>query len=428
MQGNMKGGKKEGMKGGMKGDVGVRRATTVHVNCMALSDPKRIFGHVLSKAYPKHCRSPRHETDPAFALAELRRAVGRGATDGEGRRAMVVLILDEVDSLFSSDGSVLYDLFALAEINQSNLIFIGIANSIDLTLRMLPHLHTIGCEPFMVNFRAYRHDELHALLDERLSVLPGPVFDAKALELGCRKLAASSGDMRQCLHVAYAALEAHAAQWGACPTGAPHAAARGPAATAAAGKDGGKDGGKGVGKGAGSGAGSGAGACEGHRVDLQQMALALGKCLKLPLINGIRALPQHQQMILCAATFLEDTNTTQAPSSSGPPSLPTLFSKYADLCARTKLRGLAFHEFGNACMALDDQGLVKVCALGKGKGKGRGVVGMGGMGGRGGRGGRGAGRGVGLHAKAARLKVKRADVTFALQGSRFFHKLLSEGA
>ena len=44
-------------------------------------------------------------------------------------------------------------------------------------------------------------------MQERLQSLDGPVFDAKAVELCCRKIAATSGDMRKCLNAAYAALE-----------------------------------------------------------------------------------------------------------------------------------------------------------------------------------------------------------------------------
>ncbi|QDZ21116.1 putative cell division control protein [Chloropicon primus] len=322
-----------------------KRARVVHINCMTLRDPRRIFGILLEKGFDRQCTSSAHEKDPRYALNHLRKAASSGRKSRRNPGDMVVLVLDEVDHLYQNQGDVLYDLFSLAEMKNSNVVFVGIANSIDLTLRMLPHLHNIGVEPTMVNFRAYTHGDLFALMQERLHSLDGPVFDSKAVELCCRKIAASSGDMRQCLNAAYAALENYIAQRKASEN--PEAGKR--------------------------------------FVDLQHMSLALGKCLKMPIINGMRALPQHQQMILCSIALLKD---------AGEVLLTSLFTKYTDLCKSTKICGLAFNEFENACTSLHDQGLV---ALNKKKN---------------------------LHSKTLKLKVKMGDIVFALQGIRFFHNIL----
>ena len=334
---------------------GRRRSKVVEINCMTLRDPRRIFALLLEKGFGMECAGEAYERDMSFALTHLRKAASCGARARKGKPNspgdMVVLVLDEVDHLYRCQGDVLYDLFSLAEMEGSRVVFVGIANSIDLTLRMLPHLHSIGVEPTMVNFRAYLHPELQQLMQDRLRTLTGPVFDPRALELCCGKVAATSGDMRRCLNAAMAALECHISQ--------------------SRQKDReGVDGG-----------------APGRRlVDLQHMSLALGRCLKLPLINGMRALPQHQQMILCSTALMRE----------GEVALTTLYAKYVDLCRSSKISGLAFNEFENACTSLNDQGLISLVNKKKN-----------------------------LHSKALRLKVKLNDIVFALQGIRFFHNILS---
>jgi cell division control protein 6 len=332
-----------------------KKTKVVHINCMTLQDPRRIFNILLEKGFEKQCSSSAYEKDHRYALSHLRKAVSTASkAPKRGPGEMVIIVLDEIDHLFQNQGNVLYDLFSLAEIQSSNVVLIGIANSIDMTLRMLPHLHTIGVQPAMVNFRAYVHSELLSLMQERLHSLEGPVFGEKAIELCSRKIAAELGDMRQCLNAAYAAMEIHISHMKASETS----------------QDGASAPSSGIKK----------------FVDLQHMSLALGKCLKLPLINGMRALPQHQQMILCSHALMK---------TEGEVLLTSLFSKYSELCKSTKICRLAFNEFENACTSLHDQGLV---ALNKK---------------------------ANLHSKALKLKVKMSDIVFALQGIRFFHTILN---
>jgi len=331
------------------GGTSKKRTKVVHINCMSLQDPRRIFGILLEKGFGKHCTSNAFEKDHHYALSHLRKAVSAGGARKKAPGEMLVLVLDELDHLFQNQGDVLYDLFSLAEIKASNVVLVGIANSIDLTLRLLPHLHTIGVQPTMLNFRAYVHSDLYSLMYERLHSLDGPVFDPKAVELLCRKIAATSGDMRQCLNAAFAALEIHVAHMKQS---------------------------------------EGKGGSDKKVVDLQHMSLALGKCLKLPLINGMRALPQHQQMILCSIALMQE----------GEILLTLLFEKYNEMCKTNKISALAFNEFENACTSLHDQGLV---ALNKSKKK------------------------ANLLSKSLKLKVKMADIRFSLQGIRFFHNILN---
>ena len=71
---------------------------------------------------------------------------------------------------------------------KSRLILVGIANSLDLTERLLPGLEARGCKPRLVAFPTYSRHQITAVLQERLDSLPGPVFAAKALEFCARKV------------------------------------------------------------------------------------------------------------------------------------------------------------------------------------------------------------------------------------------------
>jgi cell division control protein 6 len=67
---------------------------------------------------------------------------------------------------------VLYHLFELPELKGSRCILIGVANNIDLTVRLLPRLQARGWEPHMVTFPAYNAQELATLLEQVASPLP----------------------------------------------------------------------------------------------------------------------------------------------------------------------------------------------------------------------------------------------------------------
>lgn len=68
------------------------------------------------------------------------------------------------------------------------LILVGIANSIDLTQRVLPRLQTLVRKPHLVTFPSYSASQLETLLHQRLASLPGPVFHPQAIRLVAKKV------------------------------------------------------------------------------------------------------------------------------------------------------------------------------------------------------------------------------------------------
>lgn len=131
---------------------------------------------------------------------------------------MVIVILDEMDCLLCRHEDVLSQLFMLPKvgppwrcsakthlnlgngvkgltlvlvlqmISKSNLILIGISNSIDLTVRALATLERQKFVPELINFPSYTYGQLLNLLQERLQRLPGPVFNPMGLRLCAKKV------------------------------------------------------------------------------------------------------------------------------------------------------------------------------------------------------------------------------------------------
>ncbi|CAK8675089.1 unnamed protein product [Clavelina lepadiformis] len=127
---------------------------------------------------------------------------------------MKLLLLDEMDQLESKHQEVLYTMFDWASITNSKLILIGIANSLDLTDRILPRLQAnVECKPHLINFKPYSKDQLVQILQARIKKASEheendvSVVDTVAVQFCARKVAAMTGDARKALEVCRRAVE-----------------------------------------------------------------------------------------------------------------------------------------------------------------------------------------------------------------------------
>ncbi|KAF5193296.1 Cell division control protein 6-like protein [Thalictrum thalictroides] len=101
-------------------------------------------------------------------------------------------------------------------------------------------------------------------------------------------------------------------------------------------------------------------------VRVDHMALALSRTFKSTIVDIIQSLPQHQQ----------------------------LNRSYIELCKSSHIIPAGFLETSNMCRVLSDQGILKI------------------------------GQAKDYRSKRVTLKVDEADITFVLQGSRFFRNCL----
>lgn len=135
----------------------------------------------------------------------------------------LVLLVDELDALIGHGRrgqDVLHTLCEWASRQNSRLLLLGIANTMDLAERLMQRTQSrFALHP--VVFRPYGEKEVAQILTTRLkSVLgsgveegvPPPLFAPAALDLCAKKTANVSGDIRRALHVCYMAVDRLKAQ------------------------------------------------------------------------------------------------------------------------------------------------------------------------------------------------------------------------
>ena len=81
----------------------------------------------------------------------------------------------------------------------SNLIVVGISNIMDLPERLMPRIES-RLNLRRIRFLTYKYEEIEAIIADRLSGLDA-FGNRDAVELCARKVAATSGDLRQALEI-----------------------------------------------------------------------------------------------------------------------------------------------------------------------------------------------------------------------------------
>lgn len=121
------------------------------------------------------------------------------------RHKITLLVLDEIDQLssYGKQLNVLYHIFEWPSIPNSKLVVVGIANSLDLTDRLLVRLQT-KCElkPKSLHFSAYTKSQIVDIFKSRLEESGvADLFPPAAVQLLAAKVSAVSGDIRRALNI-----------------------------------------------------------------------------------------------------------------------------------------------------------------------------------------------------------------------------------
>jgi cell division control protein 6 len=385
---------------------------------MALGDPRLVFAKVIeelsgekstnatSTNAAKHSRAADESSELDLGadlgalpeVATLRQLV---TSEGSAGGRTTVILLDEMDQLVSKAQGILYELFGLPTLPGSRCVVIGVANGINLVEVTLPRLAARGCEPAVVRFNAYDNTQLKQLLRQRLAALPFAVFEDAGLELCARKVAAATGDMRRALNICTVAVDLCVLEAAETARDSSEASNAGQTSTAS-----GASNSKAFELKEGSdvsprrdekanGAPKPNARFAGFTVKVSHMARAISASFSSPVVDTVRGLPQHQQMVLCAAVRLFRERSLE--SSKREATLGVLNDKYTALCKEAGIRGVTPGEFSGVCTVLADQTLLKV----------------------------GAGRED--RQRKVSLAVHQDDVVFALQGVNFFRNLIGEG-
>ncbi|XP_011523843.1 cell division control protein 6 homolog isoform X1 [Homo sapiens] len=166
---------------------------TIMLNCMSLRTAQAVFPAIAQEICQEEVSRP--------AGKDMMRKLEKHMTAEKG--PMIVLVLDEMDQLDSKGQDVLYTLFEWPWLSNSHLVLIGIANTLDLTDRILPRLQAREkCKPQLLNFPPYTRNQIVTILQDRLNqVSRDQVLDNAAVQFCARKVSAVSGDVRKALDV-----------------------------------------------------------------------------------------------------------------------------------------------------------------------------------------------------------------------------------
>jgi cell division control protein 6 len=199
----------------------LKDARIVNINAMQLCDPEKVFPLLYQELF---CTgSGRVHVPPKHTIRQ--KLAERLQHSWRHDKHMTFLFVDEIDMLLEAKNvSVLHTLFEYPFHQDSKLVVIGIANSIDLTERTLPFLAQRNFAPKTLHFLPYNAEQLMSIIKQRIADaqrsvqnrtdieaeathgdnLWGVGFDKvdisdNAIEFCARKVAAVSGDVRKLL-------------------------------------------------------------------------------------------------------------------------------------------------------------------------------------------------------------------------------------
>lgn len=171
----------------------VSKLKIVFVNCTGIRSIGAIHKKICSELQLKEGNGSEKECQAAI-LKYL-----------SSKHKMTLLVLDEIDQLYSlgSKQNVLYQIFEWPSIPDSKLILVGIANSLDLTDRLLVRLQS-KCEfkPKVMHFSAYTKSQIIDIFKSRLEESGvSDLFPPAVIQLLAAKVSAVSGDIRRALNI-----------------------------------------------------------------------------------------------------------------------------------------------------------------------------------------------------------------------------------
>lgn len=166
----------------------------VEVNGMKLTEPHQVYVQILQRLTGQKAT--------ANHAAEL--LAKRFCTQGSSPETTVLLV-DELDLLWTKKQDVMYNLFDWPTHKGARLVVLAIANTMDLPERIMMNRVSSRLGLTRMSFQPYTHSQLQQILVSRLKHLKA--FEDDAIQLVARKVAALSGDARRCLDICRRATE-----------------------------------------------------------------------------------------------------------------------------------------------------------------------------------------------------------------------------
>ncbi|KAK2835024.1 hypothetical protein Q5P01_015508 [Channa striata] len=166
----------------------------IEINGMKMTDPHQAYVQILQKMTGQKATA-----DHAAALLEKR------FSNPAPRKETTVLLVDELDLLWTRKQNVMYNLFDWPTRRHARLVVLTIANTMDLPERIMINRVASRLGLTRMSFQPYSFKQLQQIIMSRLNKVKA--FEEDALQLVSRKVAALSGDARRCLDICRRATE-----------------------------------------------------------------------------------------------------------------------------------------------------------------------------------------------------------------------------
>ncbi|KAF2072672.1 hypothetical protein CYY_006006 [Polysphondylium violaceum] len=164
----------------------------LELNCMGLQDPHHIYLQMYKKMFNRRAKgSIRYQN----ALAAIEKSFSAA---NNRQRMFRVLLIDEFDMLVTKKQTVIYHLFEWANRENSKLIIIAIANTMNLHEKLLPRVKS-RMNIQKVLFAPYTVAQLTTIIKTRLVGLEA--FDPDSIEICAIRVASVCGDARRALEM-----------------------------------------------------------------------------------------------------------------------------------------------------------------------------------------------------------------------------------
>ncbi|XP_061748317.1 origin recognition complex subunit 1 [Nerophis ophidion] len=166
----------------------------IEINGMKMTDPHQAYVQILQKLSGQKATA-----DHAASILDKR------FSSPAPRKESTVLLVDELDLLWTRKQNVMYNLFDWPTRRHSRLVVLTIANTMDLPERIMINRVASRLGLTRMSFQPYSFKQLQQIITSRLNKVKA--FEEDALQLVSRKVAALSGDARRCLDICRRATE-----------------------------------------------------------------------------------------------------------------------------------------------------------------------------------------------------------------------------
>ncbi|CAF2032211.1 unnamed protein product [Rotaria magnacalcarata] len=167
----------------------------IFLNGMKLNKPEKIYNQLLQAI-------DENEIDRKRSSKMACKLLSKYFTDRiNKKRQPTVLLLDEVDHLYTKNQTILYNMLEWPQQAYSKLIVIAIANTLDLPETMFKKKLQSRLGLNRVIFHPYTFKQLSEIVQARLGPDLSSLFDKDSLDLICRKVSSISGDVRRVLQI-----------------------------------------------------------------------------------------------------------------------------------------------------------------------------------------------------------------------------------